>query len=1181
MKRLLIGLFVLLFSVDGFSAITVSDFEQINLGRVIRETETGALKFVIVSDEAAGEVWTQLKINSVNLFDASDQSKITDVNLYYDDGDGVFDSGDSGDSVISVTKTITADNFEFDFTESIDTTQKTIIITFKSGSTIPLTSAPDIQLTELNGGTAANGMQTAAKKIDIVGLDVAFDDLSSVEELVYDADATKFPLLEFKLTPDTGEAGYFIENIIVNNSQNNFDATETNHGVSALHLYKESDDEAADPPVTFDASTDTLLKSITNVSGDPVTFNSTNAATFSFDLSDGDNRKITDKKTFYVVADVGPSTNIEINDTAVQINAKVTSLTGTGVGSSYSYGPINISGEDHNNRSVSLAGMIIKSVENIFPSMNAAAGLIDIPILKFVAKSVGVKTRLKKLVISNDANTFDVNSNQSGITNLSLVLEDGCDTNPPSYDSDSCLGEYTGYGVDGPNNSPNLDSIIEDADASNYSEKITEIGVGKTSNSFFQITSESSATFDHIGTGTAAGAFKEFDDDIGTNLDVDTGKERAFYILADFGANMSSGQSVSLNISADTRASYDNNSDNDYTNDDNYSALKIGSSLPLTVAPTQSITVVDPQLTIKTPLDVAIGDNEVGLFCDTDMDANCTNGAGGTKKLVAGMYDVLMYVFDFDASISLSGVSFEFQSPNRYFSQESIGISKLSLYLDKDKNGALGSGDIFLGSTDAFTNSGKTGTISNVSLPQGKDQKLLLLFDIGQRVSDSTDQLSIQLSNVIASDNVVAGMFPNPISPYTYNVVAHKLKLQKLISDISDTNVITQASTFDVTAYVEPTEEVDEHEIQLIQVGSTGVPLSSPKFYLGGVSGSNRTYEFSHTFLPDVSYAANNLFDNHDTDSLGAGVALNLVYRVSAANITSEGNYLIDFDVYYKMTDEAYLLSSRTTNEPVNIRLTRSKGAGTDYKSAVALSGSSSEAKSDKITPSMTTTNKVYTWSLPAYIESVSVQVNNTFTSFNNYQSVPQNAQLKIQFIDSGQDIDPSSLSLQLNGTTLKSESEISVNSSEAYYEYDALSGELLVSSIGDASGTLTVSANDNFGQAYPSAPLIFFTSATLEIEKFFVYPNPFSPSIRSSGVTFGFSLTQSATVSIKVYDAMGREISQVPAQTLGMGYQTISWDAIIASSSKFIPSGTYYLKLTATDTDGASKVATTKLAVY
>ena len=77
--------------------------------------------------------------------------------------------------------------------------------------------------------------------------------------------------------------------------------------------------------------------------------------------------------------------------------------------------------------------------------------------------------------------------------------------------------------------------------------------------------------------------------------------------------------------------------------------------------------------------------------------------------------------------------------------------------------------------------------------------------------------------------------------------------------------------------------------------------------------------------------------------------------------------------------------------------------------------------------------------------------------------------------------------------------------------------------------------------------------------------------------MTFGFSLTQSATVSIKVYDAMGRELSQVPPQSFEMGYRTIAWDAVINSSSKFIPSGTYYLKLTATDADGGRKVATTK----
>jgi hypothetical protein len=1104
MKRLLIGLFVLLFSVDGLGSLTYGNLTQINSGRVIRGEPTGALRFTVVS--TGSDTLTSLTITSNQMkFHTTDASKITDLSLYFDNGDDEFDY--SEDSKISATTTDYTDaatnSITFTINETITTISKTILLVFTTGSTASITDITTIDVTQDNSGTI--NLDTA--NIDVVGVDSSFTDLSAVNQLVYDADATKFPMLQFQLIPDS--EGYLIKDVIISNSESSFDSTQSNEGVSGLYLYKESSG------AEFNKDNDILLKSITNGNDGTVTFNSTSTATFSFTSSDGANRMITEATTFYVVVDLGPSTNVEVNDTQVNINAKVTSLTGSGANSGYSYGPINISGEDHNNRSVPLTGMVIKSVTNIFneqfPSTNVAAGLTDIPILKFVAKSVGLKTRLKSLVISNDADTFDSNDNNTGITALKWVKDDSG-------------GEYSGYGSDGPGDSPNLDTLLDAA---------------------FAINDSSTATFTYNN----------------ADVDIATGDVQIFYILADFGANMSAGQTVSLNISADSRV------DGIELDGAKYDSLKIGSSLPLTVTPTQSITVVDPQLLIKTPLDVAIDGNGVGLFCDTDSNDNCPNGDGATRKLVAGMYDVLMHVFDFDASTSLSGVSFEFQSPNRYFSQESIGISKLSLYLDKDKNGALGSGDIFLGSTDVFTNSGKTGTISNVSLPQGKGQKLLLLFDIGQRVSDSDDQLSIQLSNVIASDNVVAGMFPNPIVPYTYDVVAHKLKLNELKSDISNANVITQDSIFDVTAIIEPTSA---HAIKLVQGASSGVPLSGPKFYLGGVSGSNRTYEFSQTFLEDVS-------TNDWSNSIDQGTSKTLRYKVSAENLASKGNYLIDFDVYYTMNNDEYLMASQITGKSVNIRLTRSKGAGTDYKSAAAFSNATGE----KITPSMSTTNKVYTWSLPTYIESVSVQVNNKFISFSNYQSVPQNAQLQVQFIDNGQDIDPSSLSLQLNGVPIKSESEIPVNSSEAYYAYDTSSGELWVSSIGDASGTLTVSANDNFGQAYPLAPLIFFTSATLEIDKFFVYPNPFSPSIQSNGVRLGFSLTQAATVGIKVYDAMGREISQVASQTFDMGYQTITWDAIVASSSKFIPSGTYYLKLTATDSNGASKVATTKLAVY
>ena len=958
-----------------------------------------------------------------------------------------INGSDSAAVVITVNDSFTADQ----------TKNYTVKLQLASAATL----SDSVQM-ELTAGVCSNGAITPAGGnlvFKVTGIDFTFD-ADATGSLIFDADRQKFEMLDFTLTPLDAD-GYFISSITVNNDGTaTFDSgsVQTNKGVTHLYLYRDVKQDHDSNPATPDTengildSGDMLIKSVATFENANV---STESATIQFSVSDADSiRKVTTSQRYLLLYDIGVSSNIELNDSTHTVKAKITDISGTGVDSSLTYSPISISSNSENQAQVSMAGMVIKSVENIFPSMNAAAGLTDIPILKFTAKSVGVSTRLKSLVISNESKTFD--SNGSGITNLKWVKDDSG-------------GEYSGYSTDGPASSPDLDTLLGATFAINDSSK---------------------------GTFTFNNA----------SVDVASGTEQIFYILADFGLNMNGGQSVSLNISEDTRTSFDKDNDSDpsnglapdgdHTNDNrtllletiSYNSLRIGSSLPLTVTPTQSITVVDPQLLIKTPLDVAISGTTVGLFCDTDVDANCTDGGGATKKLVAGMYDVLMYVFDFDTSRSLSGVNFEFQSPNRYFSQESIGISKLSLYLDKDKTGALSSGDVFLGSTDSFENSGKTATISNVSLPQGKDQKLLLLFDIGQRVVDSDDQLSIQLSNVMVSENVVAGMFPNPIVPYTYDVVSHKLKINELKSDISDTNVIDQDSTFDVTAFVEANEAGAANEIRLVDIlnsqgVSTGVPLSSPKFYLGGVSGSNRSYEFVDTFNADASFDDATLFTNHAN-----GTILNLIYQISAANITSEGNYLIDFDVYYRMTHTDYLTSSRTTNNPVNILFTRSKGAGTDYKSAVQLSGAASITASEKLEPSMTTTNKVFTWSLPSYIESVSVQVNNKFTTFNNYQSIPQNAKLKVLFANGGQDIDPNSISLQLNGETIKNESQVSVDSSDTYFEYDTQTGELILSSVGTSGGTLTLSANDNFGQPYPSAPLIFFASSVLEIEKFFVY---------------------------------------------------------------------------------------------
>ncbi|MEK9727138.1 MAG: T9SS type A sorting domain-containing protein, partial [Candidatus Margulisiibacteriota bacterium] len=971
---------------------------------------------------------------------------------------------------------------------SISTSENRIYFEFTTNDGTTLNVEQDLGITGYtSGGTTYPGggavdTSLVDVKTTVVGVDRAFTSIATTT-LVFDADIEDFNVASFNLTPSTSE-GYYVDQITVVNSAATFDSDGDGSGVTDVRLYKDDGDSIFE-------TTDTL---IAQTSDNTVTFNSTTTAIINLDDSNETdaitNLLITTAttNTFFLAYNLGSSTNVlsdpsNSSSDPMKINAQVTNVTGYGFDSDYAYGPISISSATNNNFQGTVAGLVFYDFQSIFPSMNAAPGLEDIPIFKFTAKSVGITSKVVTLNISNIANTFDANGNQSGVSGLKWIKDDSG-------------GDYSGYGTDA--GSVNLDTNIT---------------------STFSIT-ESSKAFITCGSNC---------------VEISTGNTQIFYVLADFGDNMSSGSVVSLNISEDTRAT-----SNGKTN------LKIGSTFPLSDSATKSVTLVDPILTVKT----AFTDQ---LF----VSSNST-----VRKIVAGMYDIAVYNFEIDVDNQISNATFQFLSPNGFFSGENTGVSKLSLYLDKDSNNMLSDGDVFLSSVGTFTESGRLASIPNVSLSQGKGQKLLLLMDIGQRTTSTNDQLSISLNNITVTGSVVASMYPNPISPYTYDVEPHLLQITNINTDISDTNIITQSSTFDFKLDVQA--KLSGVQVQLL--GSSSVPLTIPKFYLGGVSGKDRSYEFSSTFNATSSTSPGTILSAFNNPS-----SKSIVYGVSAANITSEGNYLVDADVYYTPTNNVNYLINNTL-------LTRSKGTGVDFKSAADLNSSSTQTK---VQPSMTTTNDVYSWSLPSYVSNVEVQVNNQFTTFNSYQSIAQGAKLKITFINQGKDIDPSSISLSLNGTDIPAESAISSGSTANYYKYESTTGVLTINSLGTQSGQLTLSVNDMFGEAYPSAPFIFYTSEDLQIQQLLVYPNPFSPTITSSGITIGFSLTQQASVSFKVYDAMGREVSRLNPTSFPMGYNTQTWDSIIEASGNYISSGTYFIKMTAKGEDGTEVRATTKWAVY
>jgi hypothetical protein len=64
-------------------------------------------------------------------------------------------------------------------------------------------------------------------------------------------------------------------------------------------------------------------------------------------------------------------------------------------------------------------------------------------------------------------------------------------------------------------------------------------------------------------------------------------------------------------------------------------------------------------------------------------------------------------------------------------------------------------------------------------------------------------------------------------------------------------------------------------------------------------------------------------------------------------------------------------------------------------------------------------------------------------------------------------------------------------------------------------------------------------------------YPNPFNPA-----TTFSFSLPVKSLVTLKVFDALGREVATLASEEMSAGSHTMRWNA------SSVPSGIYFYRL-------------------
>jgi hypothetical protein len=81
-------------------------------------------------------------------------------------------------------------------------------------------------------------------------------------------------------------------------------------------------------------------------------------------------------------------------------------------------------------------------------------------------------------------------------------------------------------------------------------------------------------------------------------------------------------------------------------------------------------------------------------------------------------------------------------------------------------------------------------------------------------------------------------------------------------------------------------------------------------------------------------------------------------------------------------------------------------------------------------------------------------------------------------------------------------------------------------------------------------------------------YPNPFNPS-----TTIGFSVSQSGSVLLDIFDLTGRHVRTLLSGQVAAGHHAVQWDGRDERGS-FVGSGVYFYRLRA----GANSVASKKM---
>ncbi len=533
-----------------------------------------------------------------------------------------------------------------------------------------------------------------------------------------------------------------------------------------------------------------------------------------------------------------------------------------------------------------------------------------------------------------------------------------------------------------------------------------------------------------------------------------------------------------------------------------------------------------------------IGEKTISLFLTGDLPAASSPDATVLLKeinvsvldirslspgnVVQGQEKVPMLSITLFSDENIPSATMEILNKKGTFLSNNLGVTKVWLYRDSNQNKALETSDLQLIASDRFD---KTDIVKLNGIPLFKGENHFLIhYDIGQIANISVSNniwAQIQKLDGGTTAIVLGGEIPIPKEAATANVIAKRISISSLTPQIG------VSSTFNITITVQNTHS------QAVTLNAT-----YPRFFLGGASGMDISYEFKCD-LTNALIIFPRVINTSGSESY--------TYACGHSDKISNGTVFIDGFVDYAISPS------------YNAILTRYKGDSAWFFAAPTAQQITIQSEKKK-----------YPWLVPNYIDLIQVKFGQSTKTFINYDSVAQNSSLFIHLKNSGRSIDESSIQLLLNSQTLTKNSEQATNS----FSYDRVTGKITVWDLGTNNGLLRMNLKDIEGQPLEETALSFSISSVVQVSAFYAYPNPFQ--IGAKELILGFNLSQDALVHVYIFNHLGIEVDHIEYNGV-LGNNTIR----IAALKDFLRSGIYICKLIAKDVNGNQVTAVTKLAVF